>query len=820
MAVKAYGSITVIDVSDLGTLSVTPESNQPTTFVYDEDSRSYSPALSSSNALTLSPVIYYAGKSVSNTDSKVKITWKRKEGSSAATAITSGVTNGVLTLAASPVSSSIPVVTYIVHVDYTDADTGAALSAEGQITYSLVTSPSSLKSANITGESVFKYDSSQKIVSGNESITLTGKVEGYNVSISKWQYKTASGGWTTITSAGSSNTCTINHTDAYFNNNVATIRLVTTDSNTYDDHTIIKIYDGAPGDQVVSGVLSNDDQMIACDSSGNATSASLATAVTTISIYEGNTDVTSEWTIKPSATGCTYSVSGYTYSVTAISADVADITFTCSKTGYSDIVKKFSLTKVKTGKDGVNPIVYSLEIDSLVINKSIGGSFSPTSITMKAYKTQGTTKTAYSGYFTVTLDSATTAAYTSTAAEASHTYTVPSTISKFLTVRLYSASGVSNSNLLDSQTVVIAADGATGAKGATGDAGKDSYSFVLGNYSDVIPCTTGRVATAAYTITIPFSAYKGTSQIACTATYSTLPSGVTLKSNTAGTASSNGSLVFSVASGANFGGTSTTYDTGTITITLAADGKSNVQHYTWTKNVQAASGTSAVLLRITTPSGNIIKNNENDVTLTAVVTSGTTVVTPTAIQWYKYNPSSTAGYDTITDATSATYTVKSDSVDSMASYKCQITYGGKTYVDYVSVYDYTDPIQVYIHSTLGDKITNSIGKGVIYASVFRDGEEITTPVEESITCATSDPSSASSGDLYFKMNSSTGLAQLRKYSGSAWADVTDSGLTYTWTLRDKDNNVKNTLTGRAIYVDANVVTKKMIFDVEVTATGS
>ena len=156
----------------------------------------------------------------------------------------------------------------------------------------------------------------------------------------------------------------------------------------------------------------------------------------------------------------------------------------------------------------------------------------------------------------------------------------------------------------------------------------------------------------------------------------------------------------------------------------------------------------------------------------------------------------------------------------MASYKCQITYEKKTYVDYVSVYDYTDPIQVYIHSTLGDKITNSIGKGVIYASVFRDGEEITTPVEESITCATADPSSASSGDLYFKMNSSTGLAQLRKYSGSAWADVTDNGLTYTWTLRDKDNNIKNTLTGRAVYVDANVVTKKMIFDVEVVAIGS
>ena len=43
MPTTAYGSITIVDIGDLGELSVTPQSNQPIMVIYDPDSNSYSP---------------------------------------------------------------------------------------------------------------------------------------------------------------------------------------------------------------------------------------------------------------------------------------------------------------------------------------------------------------------------------------------------------------------------------------------------------------------------------------------------------------------------------------------------------------------------------------------------------------------------------------------------------------------------------------------------------------------------------------------------------------------------------------------------------
>ena len=96
-----------------------------------------------------------------------------------------------------------------------------------------------------------------------------------------------------------------------------------------------------------------------------------------------------------------------------------------------------------------------------------------------------------------------------------------------------------------------------------------------------MPCTLDGKAKAAMTITIPFAGYIGTTRAACTVTYSTLPSGVTLGSNNAGTASADGSLVLNVAANATFGST-TTY-TGEITLTFTCNSQTFVKKFTWSQ---------------------------------------------------------------------------------------------------------------------------------------------------------------------------------------------------------------------------------------------
>ena len=107
----------------------------------------------------------------------------------------------------------------------------------------------------------------------------------------------------------------------------------------------------------------------------------------------------------------------------------------------------------------------------------------------------------------------------------------------------------------------------------------------------------------------------------------TLPSGVTLKSNTAATASATGNIVLTVAKGATIAST----QSGDITITFTASGLTSVQKFTWTKNVQAYNGTNAVLFQLMAPQGDVIlKNldgNVNTVLLKTQLLNGTTVVT-------------------------------------------------------------------------------------------------------------------------------------------------------------------------------------------------
>ena len=799
----AYGSITLVDIGDLGQLSVIPESNQPTMVIYDPDTSIYNPNWAESN-LKLTPVVYYAGKQVSLTNNNLSINWKLKIGSGEANNISTGISNGILTVNNNPFEAgNITLLTYIVTASYSEPNMGTTLTATGQITFGLIQNASKVKTIGITGESAFLYKSDGTVVKNNITLTATAK----NTSIAKWQYLNSNDTFVDINNTAT--TLNISSDSAYFNDDIAVIRVVATDDNLYDEHTILKIRDGAHGTSTVSVVLSNDDQMLAADSNGKVTS-SLDEAQTTITIYSGNTDVTDKYSITANPPdGITGTLSGNVYAVTGVTDDfeVGSVSFTCTPktgSGYTEtFIKKFTLTKVKTGADGTSPTIYTLSVDSLAINKNIDGVYTPNIINISAFSQTGNAeKVPYKGRFGIYVDGASTGTL-STSDESTKSYTISNAQEKIV-VKLFKAGGTST--LLDTQTIVITSDGKNGNNGDPGPQGEAALNFVLGNYSDTIPCLNNGNVAVVTDIIIPFSAYKGINKVACTAVYSALPSGMSLVSNTNGTAAADGQLHFEIDSGANLG----SIDSGTITITLTAEGKSSKQTYTWTKNKQAKDGTSAVIFQIYAPNGNIISNNENNVLLETSLIDGSSEATAITYKWYRFIGND---YALINGAISKNYTVSATEVESYNSYKCIATYNGKDYTAYLSVYDRTDPLQINVYSTLGDKILNSQGVGIVYALVHRNGEEI--DVIKTISNGTQYPSNPSNGNYFWLLNSTNKTATLMKYNGSSWSAANDQTGTYTWTLRNIENETVKTLTGKAIYIDADVIDKKMTFDVKV-----
>lgn len=729
MATKAYGSITIVDIGDLGQLSIIPESNQPGMVIYDPDTDSYNPNWSvEANKLILSPVAYYGGTKLLDSSSTqiptgATVTWKQIIGNTE-TALDTG-SGGKLIVTTNPFSpDGTKLITYKVIITYTEPNMGTTLEASGQISFGLVQNANKVKSVVITGESAFLYNSSG--VSINPSIVLTATTK--NVNIEGWYYKNTNGNFTKITSAGTSAQFTIRQDDTYFNNDIALIRIKTNDSNVYDDHSIIKIRDGANGDSLDAAVLSNEDQMVPCDQNGIPIVDAFTNCKTTLTIYEGNSPTYEGWSIVcDTAHGVTgnWDSTTHVFTATSIDTETGYVTFTCSKTGHNTLVKTFSLVKVKAGADGVSPTLYSLESSSLVSNKDVNNVFTPSTITLNAFSQTGdNAKSAYNGRLKYFINGSSSGTAMTGGDKSSWTYTITDSSIKQIKFVLYAAGGTTTE--LDSLTVAITADGATGEQGVGG------LSFVLGNYSDVIPCTNGGLVANQTSVIIPFTAFKGTNRVACTATYSTLPSGISLISNTAGTSSASGELRFSISKNASLSGA--TILTGTIIITITAEGTTGTQTYTWTKNNKALDGDNAIVFQIFAPAGNVISNDGNNVTLDTLLTDGpTTVTSGVSYQWYKYVNGT---YSTLSGKTSKSIVISPSDIDSYGSFKCQAAYNSKTYDAYFSVYDKTDPLQITVLSTLGDKIINSVGQGILYANVFRNGEKQTKlkPLNAELPC--------------------------------------------------------------------------------------
>lgn len=235
---------------------------------------------------------------------------------------------------------------------------------------------------------------------------------------------------------------------------------------------------GADGVSPITVTLSNSAHTVPTDSAGN--NGNFTGCNTTLNVFNGITNDSANWTVTAAATNLTGSLSGKTYTVTALSADVGYVDLTAARSGYTSQTARFTVSKSKTGAAGQTPTTYWMVRSASAIKKSAAGAYTPASITFTGKSQTGTAAPAnYAGRFVISTstDGTTwTAAYTSAANESSKSYTPPAGVSA-VKAALYLAGGTST--LLDEEVIPVVVDGTDGAKGDTGAKGDQGPSVTV-----------------------------------------------------------------------------------------------------------------------------------------------------------------------------------------------------------------------------------------------------------------------------------------------------------------------------------------------------
>ena len=275
------------------------------------------------------------------------------------------------------------------------------------------------------------------------------------------------------------------------------------------------------------------------------------------------------------------------------------------------------------------------------------------------------------------------------------------------------------------------------------------------------------------------------------------------------TTSADGSIQYVITAG-----TTITNDNGIITFTFkfTEANKTVTYDYSWGKARQGKDGTNginAVILQLGTPNGgNIIENGTGTVTIEAALIDGATDVTNSATYiWKKFE---NGAYSTISGQTTKTLTVTSSMVDGYASFQCIAHYDNKDYIQYMSVLDKQDPHQTTILSSIGNQLRNGNGVGALYALVYRKGQEL-DPIKSERFVETLPTTGNKNGDYCYLLDSTAKTVTLYKYT-TQWNVATD---TYRNTITTGTPSAGG-VGAKVIYIDGDLVDKKLTIDVKVT----
>lgn len=401
MSILATGQISIVDLSDGKSLSCYIASNQPRFQVQDVNAGTFSPDWSTTaGKVVLTPVIYADQEQLSLNDAALSISWKRKEGSGNETALAAGETasGGVLTVTQNKLSGiSAATLTYLVYVTYTDPDTGTEISAVASIDFASVKTGlngQNAKNCWISGEQVFKYASGSSTPNPSQ-ITLTANVQ--NVTVSKWQYKDSSGVWRDYPVGDGNATITgqtlvVKPSHAVWVNDVASIRVLTSDSNIGDTTSVYKVADGAvggPGAAASVVMLTNENVTFAGNASGQVSATSV---VCNVVAYTGATKVTpTVGSVTGAPTGMTVSVGSAVNNEIPITLTIA-ANATLGGAGQRQGTLSVPIT---------SPVTTTLNINWSKVNTGATGATGASAVVFSLYAPNGTVFTNQEGSKTI-----------------------------------------------------------------------------------------------------------------------------------------------------------------------------------------------------------------------------------------------------------------------------------------------------------------------------------------------------------------------------------------------------------------------------------
>ena len=358
------------------------------------------------------------------------------------------------------------------------------------------------------------------------------------------------------TSAASTFSPTLSKTYTGQSNNSICLIATYNGQSLYAVSDIIVVKNAKPGVSAINMILSNDSHNIPVVNGTKIYSG----AETTVSIYEGTNDVTSGWTIKTELNGITGTFKDNKFTVTALDKDTGYVDFTASKSGYTDVTKRFSLSVSKEGNDGVS---YRLSLDNTIIYKKNDGTLSINNIVMTGYRQIGSNDiVTYGCRYEVYADDQ--LSYKSTTDEFSHTFKLTSAMKK-LQIKMYKSGGLIT--LLDEQTVYVLSDGASGA---------DGYTIYLTNQNETfLSDTNGNIPSDIQSVA-KVVAYKGTEKVALK--IGTIPDIPGLSHTVL-----NDTITFVAVSGTSLA------DKGSVEIPVLIEDKSFIVVYSWIKLANASS---------------------------------------------------------------------------------------------------------------------------------------------------------------------------------------------------------------------------------------
>ena len=292
------------------------------------------------------------------------------------------------------------------------------------------------------------------------------------------------------------------------------ITLFSTDGRTQLDYEIVPVVsEGKDGKDAVSPTyaeITNDNVTITTDTEGK--NGAYGGAVTTIHIYRGNEEVTSEYTITAVpevGAGITGTLTGNTYKLTNMVKDQGFVDFIAVKKDHPTLEKRFTISKSKSGTPGKPATSRWLTTDTPIIRKLATGVMTPTSLTIKSWQSTGDEEPSdYTGIFKISTKKSGVSFNLDikTPLTSSYSYQVPLDI-EAIKVELYASDGIT---WLDEETLQVIVDGKDGVKGDPGNNGLSPVVGFLTNENISVQATsTGNVSNFSHVKGV-FEVYHGT----------------------------------------------------------------------------------------------------------------------------------------------------------------------------------------------------------------------------------------------------------------------------------------------------------------------